>query len=336
MDNVALQKIVERAIEADKTIILPEADDPRVILASDEVIKRRLANVILLGNEEQIRSDAERLEADISAARIIDPLDDEKREQYVDTFHQRRKHKGLERRDADEILKHPVYYAGMMVDDGRADGMVAGSKFPTGDTVRTAIYCVGTTDDTPLVSSASMMITVVKEAGVEGSLIFADTGVVPEPDSGQLAEIAISTAATCRQLLGVEPCIAMLSFSSKGSAKSDAVKKVVRATQIVQERRPELQIDGELQLDAAIVPEVAKRKAPSSPVASKANTLIFPNLSAGNIGYKLVERLGKAMGLGPLLQGLKKPVNDLSRGSNQRDIALITAITAVQACDEGK
>ncbi len=333
MDNVALQKIIDTAVSADKTIILPEADDDRIVCAAADIIEKGYANIILLGDKTRIRGIAEQHDADISACDIINPLTDGKRNQYVQNFQKRREHKGVTLGQADETLQHPVYYAGMMLDDGRADGMVAGSKFPTGDTVRTAIYCVGTADDTNIVSAASMMITSISEAGVDGSLIFADTGVVPEPNPEQLAEIAISASRTCRNLLQCNPCVAMLSYSTKGSGNSNSVKKVLEATEIVRQRQPKLQIDGELQLDAAIMPQVAARKAPDSHVAGKANTLIFPDLSAGNIGYKLVERLGGATALGPLLQGLKLPVNDLSRGCSVRDISLITAITAVQSCD---
>ena len=326
-----MDKITSRARQANKKIVLPEADDPRVLKAARQITDLRYARVTLLGNEAAIRGLASQHGVDLSGVELVDPMTDSKRQEYVNLLHERRKHKDMSLQDADKLLTKVMYYGTMMVGDGRMDGMVSGSVSPTRDTVRAALFGVGLTPGNSTVSSCSVMNTVVPEVGVNGSVIFADTGVVPEPTVEQLADIAIAAADACRALLGVEPFVAMLSFSTKGSAYSPAVQKVIDATKLAQSRRSDLKIDGELQLDAAIIPAIAERKAQGSSVAGKANTLVFPDLSCGNIGYKLVERLGRATALGPLLLGLAKPVNDLSRGCSVEDIVLITAITAVQA-----
>ncbi len=331
MSNTVVNKITERAISLNKRILLPETDDPRVLHAARRVADRKYATVILLGSPDTIQAKAKDEGIDLSDVEILDHLSDEHRDEYIQTLHERRKHKDMSPDDADRLLEKGVYYGGMMVGSGRVDGMVAGSICPTRDTVRSALFGVGLEEGNKTVSSCSIMNTVVDEVGVDGSLIFADTGVVPEPTVDQLADIGIAAAGACRALLDVEAHVAMLSFSTKGSAFSPAVQKVIDATNQIRQRKPDLKVDGELQLDAAIVPSVAERKAKDSPVAGKANTLVFPDLSCGNIAYKLVERLGKATALGPLLLGLAKPVNDLSRGCSVEDIVLISAITAVQS-----
>jgi len=331
MSSSAIRRISKRASQLGKRIVLPEADDERVLRAAASAACQKFAKITLLGKEDDIKARAKELCVDLTSVEIIDHLTDEKRPEYIDRLYNSRKHKGTARQDADKLLKHPVYYAGMLVGDGRADGMVAGSICPTRDTVRSALFGVGLAPGNKTVSACSVMNTVIPEIGVDGAVIFADTGVVPEPTADQLADIAIAAAESCRTLLDTEPYVAMLSFSTKGSANSGAVQKVISATKLAQSRRPDLKIDGELQLDAAVIPDVAQRKAKDSPVAGRANTLIFPDLSSGNIGYKLVERLGRATALGPLLMGLAKPVNDLSRGCRVEDIVMVTAITAVQA-----
>ena len=329
--NTVVSRITQRAVEAQKRIVLPEADDPRVLQAARTLVDRKYAQIVLLGDPDEIQRLAGQSGVDLSGIEIINHLTDSRRQEYVDLLHERRRNKDLSRQDADKLLSRTVYYGGMLVGAGRVDGMVCGSICPTRDTVRSALFGVGTARGNKTVSSCSLMNTIVTEIGVEGSLIFADTGVLPEPTVEQLADICIAAAESCRALLDVEPRVAMLSFSTKGSAYSPAVQNVIDATRIAKTRRPDLKIDGELQLDAAVIPSVAERKAKGSEVAGRANTLVFPDLNCGNIAYKLVERLGKATALGPLLQGLAKPVNDLSRGCSVEDIVLITAITAVQA-----
>lgn len=314
-----------------KTIVLPEATDVRTLEATEKIGKEGFAKITLIGNKEEITKIAKENNFNIAEANIIEPLNSDKYEEYAKSLYELRKAKGMTIEQAKELLKDPVYFGMMMVKKEEADGLVSGAAHSTADTLRPALQILKTKPGTKIVSTFNIIVLPHKDYGEDGVLMFADCGLNPKPNSDELSEIAISSAESFKAIVKAEPKVAMLSFSTYGSAKAEDVEKVQEATKIAKEKRPDLSIDGELQLDAAIVPEVGKFKAPESKVAGKANILVFPDLNAGNIGYKLVERLAKAEAYGPICQGIAKPVNDLSRGCSSEDIVGVVAITALQA-----
>ena len=322
----------EKARKDVKTIVLPESNDERTLTAAAQVMKEKTANLILLGNEEKIMADAKALDADLTGVAIVDPETDPKFEHYAETLVHLREKKGMTLEKARETLKADyITYGVMMVKENDADGLVAGACHATADTLRPALQILKTAPGTELVSGFFIMDVPNCEFGANGTFLFADCGLNQDPTSEELAVIADSSAKSFKALVGEEPAVAMLSHSTMGSAKHALVDKVVEAVKIAHEKYPELNVDGELQLDAAIVPSVAASKAKGSKVAGHANVLIFPNLDCGNIGYKLVQRLAKAEAYGPMLQGIARPVNDLSRGCSAADIVGVVALTAVQA-----
>ena len=326
-----LNDIISNAKKAKKRIVLPEGLEPRTLRAADIILRDGIARLILLGNPEQIRAEAEKLGANINQATLVDPKTDPRREKYAAMMTEIRKSKGLTTEEALHLLDDPLYFAPMMIKSGDADGELAGAINATGDVLRPAFQYIKTLPGVSVVSGAFLMFINDPNIGHEGILVFADCAVMPNPDERQLAEIAITTAQTAKAIIGLEPRVAMLSFSTKGSASHDMVDKVVKATKLAMEMAPDLKIEGELQVDAALVKEVAQLKAPGSEVAGRANILIFPSLESGNIGYKLVQRLAKAEAIGPVLQGMAAPINDLSRGCSVTDIVNMVAITCNQA-----
>ena len=328
-----IEDVKTRAKKDIKTIVLPEAEDIRTLEATQQVLKEKYANIVLIGNEEEIRKKAEENNINIDGAEIINPKTSNKYEEYVKLLVDLRKHKGMTEEEARKLVKDPVYFGMLMLKDenSKVDGLVSGAIHSTSDTLRPALQILKTAPGTKLVSAFFIMVVPDCKYGENGTFIFADSGLNENPNPEELSEIAISSSKSFKQLVEKEPKVAMLSYSTYGSAKSELTKKMIEATNITKEKCPELLVDGELQLDAAIVPEVAKFKAPTSNLKGNANVLVFPDLNSGNIGYKLVQRLGKAEAYGPLCQGIAKPVNDLSRGCNSKDIAGVIAITAVQA-----
>ncbi|MBR1540780.1 MAG: phosphate acetyltransferase [Clostridia bacterium] len=326
-----IEQIKQRAKKDIKTICLPEASDARTIEAAHIALKEGYANVILLGDEEGIKRMAEENGFDVSKATIINPKTSSKKEEYAQKLFELRQAKGMTKEQADQLVEDEVYFGMMMVKMEEADGLVSGAIHSTSDTLRPALQILKTAPGTKLVSAFFVMCVPDCEYGEEGVFVFGDSGLNQNPTADELSEIAKSSHDSFEKLVGKESRVAMLSYSTYGSAKSELTEKVIEATKLAKEKYPEMKVDGELQLDAAIVPEIGKSKAPGSSVAGSCNTLIFPDLNAGNIGYKLTQRLGKAEAYGPLCQGIAKPVNDLSRGCSAEDIAGVIAITAVQA-----
>lgn len=326
-----MNKIWEKAQNDKKRVVLPEADEERTLRASEIIAKKGLADVVLVGDESTIKNNAAQFGVNIDGIEIVDPKTHESRNTYVKNFYELRKHKGVDIEKAEEILNDPLYYANMMLKSDDVHGLVAGAVHTTGDTLKPGMQIIKTAPGIKVVSSFFIMQVPNCEFGEDGLMLFADCAVNPNPNSEQLASIAISTADNAKALANIEPKVAMLSFSSMGSASHELVDKVNTATTIAKESRKDLLIDGELQLDAAIVPKVAAKKAPGNKVAGNANVLVFPDLQAGNIGYKLVERLANAEAIGPICQGFAKPINDLSRGCSVEDIVNVVAVTAVQA-----
>ncbi|MGL5649132.1 MAG: phosphate acetyltransferase [Clostridium sp.] len=326
-----MNKIWEAAKADKKKIVLPEGDEERTIVAAQKILEEGLAHPILVGNTENILKASKEQGVDLKGVEIIDPETSEKLEAYINEFYELRKNKGMTIEKAEKIVRDPLYFATMMVKLDDADGMVSGAVHTTGDLLRPGLQIIKTAPGVSVVSSFFIMLVPGSKYGEEGMLLFSDCAVNPNPNADQLAAIAIATAETAKNLCKIEPKVAMLSFSTMGSADHELVDKVRIATERAKELRPDLLIDGELQLDAAIVKKVADQKAPNSKVAGNANVLVFPDLQAGNIGYKLVQRFANAEAIGPVCQGFAKPINDLSRGCSSDDIVNVVALTAVQA-----
>ena len=327
-----IEQLIQRAKADKQRIVLPEGTEERTLKAANQILTDGVADLILLGNVEEIQEKAREWGlGNISKATLIDPQNSEKSEEYAQMLFELRKKKGMTIEEARKKVTDPLYYGCMIIKSGEADGQLAGARNTTGDVLRPALQIIKTAPGITCVSGAMLLLTHAPECGDNGVLVMGDVAVTPVPDANQLAQIAICTARTAKAVAGIEPRVAMLSFSTHGSAKHEVVDKVVEATRIAHEMDPELLLDGELQADAALVPSVGASKAPGSPIAGKANVLVVPSLEVGNIGYKLVQRLGYATAVGPILQGIARPVNDLSRGCSIDDVYKMIAITANQA-----
>ncbi len=327
-----MQEIIARAQANKQRIVLPEGMEERTLKAADLLVADGVADIILIGNPSEIHTLSEKFNlSNIKKAKIIDPINHGKKSDYANLLFELRKSKGLTLEAAEKLAENPLYLACLMIKSGDADGEIAGAQNTTGDVLRPALQIIKTAPGISVVSGAFLMFTDKKEYGKDGLLVFADCAVMPDPNAKELAEIAVATARTTEAIVGVEPKVAMLSFSTKGSAQHALCDKVIEATRLAKELVPELKIDGELQADAALVASVGKSKAPESSIAGEANVLVFPNLECGNISYKLVQRLAGADAVGPILQGMAAPVNDLSRGCSVDDIYKMVAITANQA-----
>ena len=326
-----LDKIKEKAKKNKKRIVLPEGESERTLKAADIILKEGIADLILLGNKTKIAELEKKYDLDLSKAVKIDPKNNDYKTKYTEKFYELRKHKGITLEDAEKYIEQDIYFGPMMIYMKDADGEVSGAEHTTADTVRPALQILKTAPQVSVVSGAMIMVSKKREFGDDGVLVFADVAITPNPSASELAEIAVCSAKTAKEVAQIEnPKVALLSFSTKGSAKHELADKVIEALKIAKEKEPDLDIDGELQADAAIVESVGKRKSPDSTVAGRANVLVFPDLQAGNIGYKLTQRFGDVEAVGPILQGLAAPVNDLSRGCSVEDIVNLVAITVNQ------